>query len=100
MVKRTELERHVKFLENEVNALGQISPDSEQAQEMRTELDAVTKDLVKLAKFNSLNYTALLKIIKKHDKVACLVFALRNPREKAESWRVFGGGGGGGGRRD
>lgn len=32
-------------------------------------MDAVTKDLTKLAKFNSLNYQAFLKIIKKHDKV-------------------------------
>jgi SPX domain protein involved in polyphosphate accumulation len=32
-------------------------------------MDAVTTDLTKLAKFNSMNYTAFVKIIKKHDKV-------------------------------
>lgn len=33
------------------------------------QLDNVTADITKLAKFNSLNYTAFLKVLKKHDKL-------------------------------
>jgi SPX domain protein involved in polyphosphate accumulation len=38
-------------------------------EQLKEELDNVTADITKLAKFNSLNYTAFLKVLKKHDKL-------------------------------
>ncbi|KNC72363.1 hypothetical protein SARC_15081, partial [Sphaeroforma arctica JP610] len=36
---------------------------------LRTQIDELTLELTQLAKFNSLSYTALLKIVQKHDKL-------------------------------
>eukprot|EP00124_Ichthyophonus_hoferi_P003234 Ihof_evm1s269 gene=Ihof_evmTU1s269 len=67
-VKYNELARHVQFIENAINRQQDASSSPKLAL-LKQELDDITGDITKLAKFNSLNYTAFVKILKKHDKV-------------------------------
>eukprot|EP00123_Amoebidium_parasiticum_P018195 comp24129_c1_seq2/m.43811 comp24129_c1_seq2/g.43811 ORF comp24129_c1_seq2/g.43811 comp24129_c1_seq2/m.43811 type:complete len:676 (-) comp24129_c1_seq2:233-2260(-) len=67
-VKYNELSRHVQYVEQQINKL----PDpatSPRAPELKLEMDGITEDITKLSSFNSLNFTAFVKILKKHDKV-------------------------------
>jgi SPX domain protein involved in polyphosphate accumulation len=67
-VKYNELQRHVKFLESTFAKIEDPSV-ADNKEQLKEELDNVTADITKLAKFNSLNYTAFLKVLKKHDKL-------------------------------
>lgn len=67
-VKFNELQRHVKFLETEFAKIEDPST-ADNKDDLKEELDLVTSDITKLAKFNSLNYTGFLKLLKKHDKL-------------------------------
>eukprot|EP01134_Creolimax_fragrantissima_P000629 CFRG0629T1 len=62
-VKRDELERKVQHLKNKA-----FKANTEDHAVLRGQIDELTLELTQLAKFNSISYTALLKIVKKHDK--------------------------------
>lgn len=70
-VKYNELQRHVAFLEGQFAKIEEPST-AENKDALREELDLVTHDITKLAKFNSLNYTGFLKLLKKHDKLTSI----------------------------
>eukprot|EP00124_Ichthyophonus_hoferi_P000983 Ihof_evm15s43 gene=Ihof_evmTU15s43 len=67
-VKHNELSSHVQYVKHQISKLSHpsLSPKS---QELKQEMDEITEDIKKLSSFNSLNYTAFLKILKKHDKI-------------------------------
>eukprot|EP00123_Amoebidium_parasiticum_P018194 comp24129_c1_seq1/m.43808 comp24129_c1_seq1/g.43808 ORF comp24129_c1_seq1/g.43808 comp24129_c1_seq1/m.43808 type:complete len:632 (-) comp24129_c1_seq1:563-2458(-) len=66
-VKFDELARRVQFLERNINA-EKDPANCEKAAQYKQELDEITKEVAKLSHYNTLNYTAFVKILKKHDK--------------------------------
>eukprot|EP01134_Creolimax_fragrantissima_P002653 CFRG2653T1 len=68
-VKYNELNRHVQFLESDLTKQMARQMSENAKDDIKQELGEVTVDITKLAKYNSLNYTGFLKILKKHDKV-------------------------------
>ncbi|KAI8072447.1 vacuolar transporter chaperone 4 [Gongronella butleri] len=69
-VKLSEIQGRINAEAQEVDALCQKdNPDDDEFAASEIELGHIIADVHDLAKFTRLNYTAFLKIIKKHDKV-------------------------------
>lgn len=64
-VKFGELTRHVQHCENSFQSFAG-SPN--QIKELESEVERITEEVSKLSSFSRSNYTAFIKIIKKHDK--------------------------------
>jgi SPX domain protein involved in polyphosphate accumulation len=62
-VKAGELTRHVQYCENSLSLTGEQAK-----QELLNEIDRITMELSNLSSFSRSNYTAFVKILKKHDK--------------------------------
>eukprot|EP00128_Syssomonas_multiformis_P012965 Colp12_sorted_trinity150504_noHs@13745 len=69
-VKKGELIRRVEYYEREIKSAVQNGGSENEAyvKQLTEEMETLTADIVKLAKFNNLNYTGFMKILKKHDK--------------------------------
>lgn len=65
-VKIGELTRHVQYCEEKINT--DSIKDEKCKEELETEINRVTDELVDLSSFTRLNYTGFIKILKKHDK--------------------------------
>lgn len=63
-VKAGELTRHVQHCENSPS----LSDFHDDQAELKSEIDRITVELSNLSQFSRLNYTAFMKILKKHDK--------------------------------
>eukprot|EP00124_Ichthyophonus_hoferi_P004446 Ihof_evm3s490 gene=Ihof_evmTU3s490 len=77
-VKFDELARRVQFVERDIKReseniqslreSGEDLSNNEKLQGFKKELDEITSEVAKLSRYNTLNYTSLVKILKKHDK--------------------------------
>eukprot|EP00123_Amoebidium_parasiticum_P017215 comp23757_c0_seq1/m.41099 comp23757_c0_seq1/g.41099 ORF comp23757_c0_seq1/g.41099 comp23757_c0_seq1/m.41099 type:complete len:716 (-) comp23757_c0_seq1:393-2540(-) len=66
-VKYAELSRHISDLQDRLSRHGPPTSTDERNRWVE-ELDEVSRDVTTLGKYNNLNYTGLMKIVKKHDK--------------------------------
>lgn len=64
-VKAGELTRHVQHCENSIDTIDHIDTS---VQELEGEIERITQEVSNLSSFSRLNYTAFMKILKKHDK--------------------------------
>lgn len=72
-VKSTEITRRLRDAEKDVNEVVRATDahrdvDEQQFEDLEEELSDIIADVHDLAKFSRLNYTAFMKILKKHDK--------------------------------
>jgi SPX domain protein involved in polyphosphate accumulation len=72
-IKSDELSRRVGHVEGSVD---QILKQSASFDKVEQEIDLITSEVAELSKFIRLNYSAFLKILKKHDKYT--TFVLKN----------------------
>ncbi|KAJ1771661.1 vacuolar transporter chaperone, partial [Coemansia sp. RSA 1824] len=75
--KSSEMKRRIEYCEKQVDLITQNpAPEDakrEQLDIIEREIDAVIGEVYELAKFTRLNFTAFMKIVKKHDKNAPFV---------------------------
>ncbi|KAJ1954834.1 vacuolar transporter chaperone, partial [Linderina pennispora] len=75
--KSGEMKRRIEYCEKQVNLISEnkapVEAKREQLDVIEREIDAVISEVYELAKFTRLNFTAFLKIVKKHDKNAPFV---------------------------
>lgn len=67
-MKRGELERRVIYYEEVLATLDLLSLDEKAIARMKAEIEKITFELGQLGAFTRMNYTGVLKILKKHDK--------------------------------
>ncbi|KAJ2784689.1 hypothetical protein H4R18_000980 [Coemansia javaensis] len=75
--KSSEMKRRIEYCEKQVDLISaNTAPQDakrEQLDVIEREIDAVISEVYELAKFTRLNFTAFMKIVKKHDKNAPFV---------------------------
>ncbi|KAI8322192.1 SPX-domain-containing protein [Martensiomyces pterosporus] len=75
--KSGEMKRRIEYCEQQVNLITENNAPTEAKREqldiIEKEIDAVISEVYELAKFTRLNFTAFIKIVKKHDKNAPFV---------------------------
>ncbi len=67
-LKGGELERRIQHYEGALNGMDLKKLSEKALAQFHTELEKITQELGQLGRFCRLNYTSMLKILKKHDK--------------------------------
>lgn len=72
-LKGGELERRIKYYESGIQGMDLKKLTDKALAQLHIEIEKITQELSQLGKFCRLNYTAILKILKKHDKYTKLL---------------------------